>query len=91
MNLESSYSANTAKKALEIEAAKACRQRSLRRDQFSSVNFIIAYETGKLTFEEKVEGFQRLIDCGLAWKLQGSYGCMASTLIAEGYCNPAPS
>lgn len=49
-----------------------------------SLSFIIAYENGDLTHDEVVEGFQNLVDTGLAWKLQGSYGRMARRLIENG-------
>lgn len=47
---------------------------------------MIAWEQGELTDEEVVILFQSLIDCGLAWKLQGCYGRMAHALIEAGYC-----
>lgn len=47
---------------------------------------IIAYESGELTEEEVVELFQDLINNGLAWTLQGSYGRMAMALIDAGHC-----
>ena len=50
------------------------------------IDTIIAYENGELTEEETIELFQRLIDTGLAWSLQGSYGRMAQRLIESGYC-----
>lgn len=49
---------------------------------------IIDFETGAMESDEKViELFQYLIDTGMAWQLQGSYGRMAFHLIKEGYCN----
>ena len=45
---------------------------------------IIAYEDGTLNNEETVELFQELVDSGLVWTLQGSYGRMAEYLIKEG-------
>lgn len=51
-------------------------------------NFIFAYENDELSHDQIVEGFQALIDCGLAWNLQGSYGRMTTKLIKEGLCTP---
>lgn len=47
---------------------------------------IAALEAGDLDEEETVQLFQRLIDSGLAWKLQGSYGRQAMALIDAGVC-----
>ena len=48
---------------------------------------IIAYEAGELDEPRTVELFQELIDTGLAWQLQGSYGRTAQALIKAGVCH----
>ena len=50
------------------------------------VNDLIRYEQGEMPVEEAFDFFQDLIDSGLAWQLQGSYGRTAEILISEGYC-----
>jgi hypothetical protein len=49
---------------------------------------IIAYEAGDLDESEVVDLFQRLVDTGVAWHLQGSYGRMAHDLINAGLVTP---
>ena len=53
----------------------------------NQVDKIIAFESGELDEEGVIELFQELIDSGLVWKLQGSYGRTAKALIDAGYCN----
>ena len=50
------------------------------------VDKIIAFESGDLDFEAAIELFQELINSGLVWQLQGSYGRTARALIEEGLC-----
>lgn len=44
------------------------------------------YEAGETDDESEVEMFQRLINSGAAWQLQGSYGRRAMDLIESGDC-----
>ena len=48
---------------------------------------IIQYEQGEMEEDEIVELFQRLIDNGMAWTLQGHYGRTAAHLIKSGLCH----
>jgi hypothetical protein len=51
-----------------------------------TISRIIAFEQGDLDETEIIDLFQELIDSGLAWKLQGSYGRYAIDLIRAGLC-----
>lgn len=51
----------------------------------SIVNEIISFEQGELDENQTIELFARLVQSGMAWSLQGSYGRMASALINAGY------
>lgn len=53
----------------------------------ADVGKIIAYEQGEMDEDETIEFFQELIDSGLAWSLQGSYGRTATALIRAGLCH----
>jgi hypothetical protein len=49
---------------------------------------IMDYENGELSEEGVIDLFQELVDTGLAWSLQGSYGRTAASLIEAGYVMP---
>lgn len=51
---------------------------------------VIDYEEGNLDDAEVDVLFQGLVDTGLAWTLQGSYGRMAKALINAGRIKAAP-
>jgi len=62
----------------------------MEKREFDAVRFIMAYESGDLgdDYDEQVfAGFQELINSGLVWKLQGSYGRTARGLIDAGLCH----
>lgn len=53
------------------------------------VGKIMDFESGQMDSEEAViEFFQELVDTGLAWQLQGSYGRTAQALIESGRIRP---
>jgi len=52
-----------------------------------NVSQVIKYENGEMSEQEVIAFFQKLIDTGLAWKLQGHYGRTAKSLIESGDCN----
>lgn len=54
---------------------------------FDLVDFIIEYETGNLTEDQIIEGFQYMITTRAINNLQGSYQRMAYRLIEEGLCH----
>ena len=52
------------------------------------VSRIIEYEAGELDETEILALFQKLVDSGLAWQLQGVYGRTAMRLIDAGLVQP---
>ena len=45
---------------------------------------MIAWENGELNEEDTIELFQKLVNNGLVWKLQGSYDRFAAALLDLG-------
>lgn len=56
-------------------------------NNFDAVMIAEGIETA--TEEEQIVAWQHLIDTGLAWSLQGSFGRTASQLIEQGICEEA--
>ena len=56
----------------------------VKEDQMDQIDKIIAYEQGELDELGTLELFQALVDSGMAWKLQGSYGRTAMSLLEAG-------
>lgn len=48
------------------------------------VGQIMAYESGDLSDDGTIALFQGLVNSGLAWKLQGSYGRTAQAMLDAG-------
>lgn len=59
--------------------------------EYDYTGAIIAYEQDGLDEPEMLELFQYLVSSGLAWKLQGSYGRTAATLIKAGHIHIPPT
>lgn len=53
------------------------------------VDQIIAYESGDLDDAGTVALFQDLVNSGMAWQLQGSYGRTAAAMLDAGIIQPA--
>jgi hypothetical protein len=54
--------------------------------QLQLFDMMMQFEDGTLSDAEVVVLFQKLIDNGMAWTLQGFYGRTASALIDAGFC-----
>lgn len=64
---------------------------SHQRASESHFDDIIALESGDLSERETIDIFQRLIDSGAVWRLQGTYGRLARDLIDAGQCMLGPT
>lgn len=65
------------------------KDREFDMSEWNELNEIIAYEEGSLTKEQTIAMFQRLINNGLVWQLQGHYGRVAAEMLQRGLCSPA--
>lgn len=60
-------------------------------DKHDLLQRIIDFEQGEMESEDEVlDFFQDLINTGMAWRLQGSYGRMAASLIDQGLLSDGP-
>lgn len=53
-------------------------------DDFVSVGEMMNYEEGNYDEESLIDMFQRLVNSGMAWQLQGFYGRQAKALLDAG-------
>jgi hypothetical protein len=53
---------------------------------YDVVGKMMDFEMGMLPKGEVIELFQRLINTGMAWQLQGQYGRTAAMLLEKGLC-----
>lgn len=51
---------------------------------YDYIGAIIDYESGSLDYDGTIRLFQHLVDGGIVWRLQGSYGRTAAALIESG-------
>ena len=64
----------------------------MNTDKHDLLQRIIDFEEGNMETEQEVlDFFQDLINTGMAWRLQGSYGRMAADLIDRGLVTDRPS
>lgn len=57
----------------------------MQQDRQKLYEQILRYESGQLRQHEAQEFFQGLVDTGLAWQLQGSYGRTAHDMLRAGF------
>ena len=57
-------------------------------DNYMAVGIAEGFEPAE-SEEQQIEAWQHLIDTGLAWSLQGSFGRMAKHLIEQRVCTSA--
>lgn len=57
---------------------------------YDIIGNLCAFESGDLDENETLDLFQKLVNTGMAWTLQGSYGRMAKHLIDQGLISDSP-
>lgn len=56
---------------------------------YTACAIVEGFDGEEYTIEEQLEAWQYLVNTGLAWQLQGSYGRTAARLIEEGLIEAA--
>lgn len=77
-----------------LEAGKSKHEQAPEpsgKQPYDHVGAIMEFENGTLDEEGVLQLFQYLVDTGLAWQLQGSYGRAAKALLDQGLIQPANS
>ncbi len=57
---------------------------------FDLLGKMMAWEDGSLDCDDVVPFFQRIVDSGLVWKLQGTYGRTAQNMLDAGMIEAPP-
>ena len=57
---------------------------------YDIIGNLCAFESGDLDENETLDLFQKLVNTGMAWTLQGSYGRIAKHLIDQGLISDGP-
>jgi hypothetical protein len=72
----------------ELEAQDAAAKAKARGERIDLDTFdaIMILEGGDAAEEQVIEAMQSLIDSGIVWQLQGSYGRAAQRMIDAGDC-----
>ena len=58
--------------------------KSKKKPKRDFVGDIMAYEGGEMSEEDAIKMFQKLVDSGDVWRLQGSYGRTAMAMLEAG-------
>lgn len=59
--------------------------------QYDLVDKFVRFENDEMEDDETIDFFQYLVDTGMVWRLQGSYGRMAQYLIEIGVVSDRPT
>lgn len=61
----------------------------MNAEKFDLVGFIMDAEEGNLDDEQMIAGVQEMVNSGVVWQLQGSWGRLAARMIENGDVQPA--
>jgi len=56
----------------------------------NAIDAVILIESGDCSQDELIEAMQSLVDSGIVWELQGSYGRLANQMIEAGLLTTPP-
>jgi hypothetical protein len=59
-------------------------ERERAQERVNLLDWMVAWEEGALSAEGEIALFQRLVDNGMAWTLQGMYGRQAAAMLEAG-------